>query len=603
VHNYDYLLNTKTAGKWARIGVKRRAGAAVPLFSIYSENSAGIGEIPDLKLLIDWCNLSGLSIVQLLPLNDVGSDFAPYNSQSTLALDPMYLCLNKLEGVDCSKFEEHLQQLKIKYRPRFGRVNYRIKKAKLDLLWDIFNKTSDKNSSKLISFIDKNEYWIKDYAIYKVISESLPDNRWELWNDSLKYRNFDAISEIESNNSERINFHYWVQWQLFTQLRDVKSYASESGVLLMGDLPFLVSRESADVWAHQEYFRLELSAGAPPDMYFALGQKWGMPPYNWDNIANDGFIYIKEKLKYAENFYDMYRIDHFVGLFRVWTSRLNDYSAAGCYLPTEEHLWELHGRRILDEMINASSMLPCAEDLGTVPECSFRVLQDYGIPGIDFQRFMKSNFDFRRPREYRTNSCSVLSTHDSTFFTNWWQFEAGTIDEKLFEIMFYSQSTNEEHYRYVKNNLFDMESSKHGRLRWKDNIISVENMLGILKPEPHKANDFSYLFMESYGEKNKFMQFLDPGNLSDDVSVDLLYKALQKANESNSIFSIQLLHEYLCLVSCLLNKISKFNYRINTPGKVSRNNWSIILPVSLENLTENELVLNLRTQLTDTKRI
>ena len=603
MYNYDYLLHTKTAEKWNKIGVKRRAGVSVPLFSIYSEDSIGIGEIFDLMILVDWCNLTGMSIIQLLPLNDTGYDFAPYNSLSTFALDPMYLSIRKLKGVNLNNYNEKLHQLKSRYRPRFGRVNYRIKKAKLDLLSDIFNNLNAHEIPEFKAFVSANEYWLKDYALYKVISESLPDNRWELWNDSVKYREYDALSEIESNNAKRLDFYYWIQWQLFEQMKNIKIYAESKDILLMGDLPFLVSRESADVWSHQNYFRLDLSAGAPPDMYFALGQKWGMPPYNWDNIAHDGFIYVKEKLNYAENFYDIYRIDHFVGLFRVWTSSLTGNATEGSFLPSEEYIWEVHGRRLIEEMTNSSKMLPCAEDLGTVPECSGRILYEYGIPGTDFQRYMKSNFYFRSTNEYRSNSCAVLSTHDSAFFTNWWQLEAGTIDEKLFEIMFFSQSSYEQHYSFVKEALFDTEKSKYGRLRWKEDIDSAEKMINILQPAPEKVNDFVYLYMESFNEKKKFLEFVDRPDLNDSLTTNLIYNTFYNINTSNSIFSIQLLHEYLCLDEELLKKIARFDYRINTPGKFSRKNWSLILPVSLETLADNKITNVIKELLKETNRL
>jgi 4-alpha-glucanotransferase len=317
-------------------------------------------------------------------------------------------------------------------------------------------------------------------------------------------------------------------------------------------------------------------------MYFAMGQKWGMPPYNWDNIANDRFVYLRERLKYAENFYDMYRIDHFVGLFRVWVSPANNDETPGNYMPKDEHLWELHGRKIIDEMINSTSMLPCAEDLGTVPECSYKVLQEYGIPGIDFQRYFKNNFYFKPPSEYRINSCSVVSTHDSTFWINWWQFEAGTIDKNLFELICQSANINYEHFRYAKSVLFDKEPSNHGRLRWSKDISSPEVLVNILQPPQDKTNDFIYLYLNSSHEQEKFLIYLDIYNRVDDNA--LLHRCLEKINQSNSIFSIQLIQEYLGLDEKLLKKIKRWNYRINTPGKVSKNNWSALLPVSLEGL-------------------
>jgi len=158
----------------------------------------------------------------------------------------------------------------------------------------------------------------------------------------------------------------------------------------MGDLPFLVSRDSADVWANKNYFKLHLTSGAPPDMYFAMGQKWGMPPYRWEEIEKDKYIYIKEKLKFAANFYNMFRIDHFVGLFRVWTIENNtpeeQASLIGNFDPKNKPLWKKSGEKIIDVMIQNPEMLPCAEDLGTVPDCSNKTLEEYGIPGMDVQR-------------------------------------------------------------------------------------------------------------------------------------------------------------------------------------------------------------------------
>lgn len=588
--DYSYFLQSHTKEKWQRIGVNRRAGVVVPLFSLYSQNSIGIGEIPDLKLMVEWCVKTGLSILQLLPLNDVGDDFAPYSSISTFAIDPMYLSISNLKNTNTGKYSEQLAQIKKKSRPMFGRVNYKVKKLKLELLWEIYKQTPTEKDSEFNNYAEHNRYWLKDYALFKVIKENSQGNSWSKWEDKLKFRNPEALKDIEINNSEKINFHYWLQWQLCEQLKAVRAYSNERGVFIMGDLPFLVANESADVWSHQNYFMAELSAGAPPDMYFALGQKWGMPPYSWNNIADDGFVYPREKLKYAENFYDMFRIDHFVGLFRVWVTPNDEElqkQVIGSYMPKEEYLWEAHGRRIIDVMTHSTSMLPCAEDLGTVPGCSYHVLYEYGIPGIDFQRYYKEDSRFKSPSEYRINSQAVVSTHDSSFWVNWWQFEAGTIDEKLFEMFCEKANIPHSHYKYAKSALFDKNRSKYGRLYWKDEISSPEILLNILQPGNDKANDFVYLYNESYREKEKFLAYLEQfDGKTDALNTDLVYKCLDKAHQSASVFSMQLLQEYLCLDEKLLEKLGKWSARINTPGSVSRNNWSQLQPVSLEEMLE-----------------
>ncbi len=584
-NNLDgYLLNSRTADKWRKIGTKKRAGVAVPLYSIYSAGSIGVGELTDIKLLAEWCKLTGISIIQLLPLNDVGNDFAPYNAVSSFAIDPMYLAIKDIKQVDISPYMHDLEKMKKKYRAFFKKVNYKVKQAKINLLWSIYKASKTDDIAEFTEYKTNNTYWLNDYSLYKVIAELNPAKGWQNWDAKLISLEPEILDSFNKVNFERLEFHKWVQWQLYEQLSDVKSYLSENNILLLGDLPFLVSRESADVWAHQNYFMLQLSSGAPPDMYFAIGQKWGMPPYNWDNIANDGFIYIKEKLKYAESFYDMYRIDHFVGLFRVWVSPVEDNTTPGQYLPKEDYLWEHHGRRIIDEMVNATSMLPCAEDLGTVPGCSFHVLYEYGIPGIDFQRYYKNNNGFRPPSDYRVNSAAVMSTHDSSFWVNWWQFEAGTIDEKLFEMMCEKAGIPLGHYKYVKKVLFDKNRSRHGRLYWNDDISSPQLLAEILQVPYDSAHSIIYAYMESYREKEKFLQYLNYNGDINGISTDLAKSCLEFINYSNSIFSIQLLQDYLSLDNELLQKIGKYSYRVNTPGSVSRNNWSQLQPISLEEL-------------------
>src|SRR3989338_8518905 len=275
---YQDFLQAPTAAQWKRFGTSRRAGVATPLFSLYSSQSTGIGEIPDLPLLVDWCRKTGLSIIQLLPMNDVGFDFRPYDAQSTFALEPMYLDLNHLVGVKAAAFRNEIEDLRRSFPCGSQKVNYGIKAAKLKLLKEIFDKSKNQLPAAFGSFVEKNRYWLNDYVLFKAIKESKGQTGWESWPQELRDKNETALRRIENESKDVMHFHRWIQWQLFEQFAVVKQYANKKGVLLMGDLPFLVSRDSADVWAHQNYFKLELSAGAPPDLYFSEGQKWGMPP-------------------------------------------------------------------------------------------------------------------------------------------------------------------------------------------------------------------------------------------------------------------------------------------------------------------------------------
>ncbi|MGH2574913.1 MAG: 4-alpha-glucanotransferase [Ignavibacteria bacterium] len=519
--NYKFLLNTPTEDKWRKIRIKRRAGAAVPLFSIYSESSIGIGEIPDLKLIIDWCKQTGMTIIQLLPMNEVGYDFSPYNSLSKFALEPMYLSIDELRKVDTKPFKKDILELRSKYKFKKLQVNYRIKTEKLKLLWEIFQTCKTNSFIELEKFVNDNFYWIRDYAIYKVLDEQNKFNHessgWEKWDKKFITRDKNTLKKFELDNNFRIKFHYWLQWQLYEQLSEIKNYAAKNNILIMGDIPLLVSRNSADVWSHKNYFKLNLATGAPPDFFFKKGQLWGMPPVNWGEVEKDGYTYLKHKLKYDENFYDMYRIDHFIGLFRIWTVKLSSQrkqnALRGSFEPKNQKHWEKHGRKIINVMINCSKMMPCAEDLGTVPECSNRVLRESGICGIDLQRSLRKGKDFKSVKKYRPNSIAALSTHDMSFFFNWWNYEV-----------------NED-------------------------------------------------------EKRAFLEYLTSEiKFSEKSSIELIKGNLNIISRSTSIFNIQLLQEWLALDRKILNKMSIKSYRINYPGKISKNNWSIRMPISLNKM-------------------
>lgn len=616
--DYRNFLSSFSKKQWERIGLRRRSGVAVPLFSLYSQYSAGIGELTDLIFLIDWCKACGMSIIQLLPMNDVGFDFRPYDAQSTFALEPMYLSLRGLKSVKLPAFKDKLDGLMEKFPAGGERVDYGIKQAKLELLWEIFKDHQDLTEPSSIKYFkhysEENKFWLEDYARFKVIKEKNNQSSWEAWDDKLKHRDSQALKLFERENSERISFHKWLQWQLCEQFKVVKKYAQSQQVFIMGDLPFLVSRDSADVWARQDYFKLNLYSGAPPDMYFALGQRWGMPVYNWPAIEKNNYDYLKEKLRYAQNFYDLFRIDHVVGVFRVWTIPLSEPEETaglnGTFDPADESVWEEHGRKILTVMVENTTMLPCAEDLGVVPPCSNKVLRELGIPGVEVQRWSKDwghSYDFKAPDDYRINSVATVSTHDSSSLCAWWQFEAGTVDEQLFKRKCKKSGLS---FDELKNELFDLGQSAHNRLRWKEGIKNTNILLEKLRLPADRAGEFINLYLESHGEKGKFLNYLkpeakqkaDPSELSRVAMEkaclsDLIRMAMEKACNTASIFSIQPLQDWIS-IDCL-NESNLWEFRINFPGTVNSKNWSLVMPLSLEDmlaLPMNTIIRNINSR-------
>lgn len=584
---YKSFLNSRLSMQWEKIGIKRRAGVLVPLFSIYSEDSTGIGEIPDICLLVEWCKKTGISIIQLLPLNDTGFNFTPYDCQTTFGLDPMYLSLEKIEGVETVDFIDDIEKLKIKFSFPKKNIDYDIKNEKLKILWKMFQSIKT-FSIQYEEYEEKNRYWVKDYALFKVLKEKYNQKSWEEWEERYRFREIDALDEIYNKEKDQVNFYIWLQWQLFLQMKVVKEYAEINGVLLLGDLPFLVSRDSADVWTHQNYFKLNFVAGAPPDMYFAKGQRWGMPPYNWEIIEKNKFDYIKQKVKYAENFYHMYRIDHFVGIFRIWTIDINEpketYGLNGKFDPVDEKKWKEHGIKILMNMTEDVNMLPCAEDLGVIPKCSYEVLKEFSIPGIDVQRWKRDwgrTYDFIEPHEYRENSIATISTHDMTPFVLWWQEEAGTVDKHLVRKWCEEYNFN---FDFVVNSLFETTKSTENRLRWKKGIDSPEKVLEILNMPREKAWMFYDAYLGSYDEKEKFWHYLkNTGDPPEDVTKNMMFEALKSCSASRSIFCIQLMQDWLSM-GYYYDVNERNNMRINVPSTFSKKNWSIVLPVSLDAL-------------------
>lgn len=527
-YTYNEFLKSPTKDQWHKIGIQRRAGVCTPLFSIYSQNSLGIGEIPDLELLIDWCEQTGLSIIQLLPLNDTGFNFTPYDSQSSFALDPMYLSLDKLTEVHITnEIKNQIQQTNEDPKFKEQNVNYEIKKIKLDLLWKIFLK-SDRANPRFDAFIEKNKFWIHDYSLFKALKDNQGQRSWIEWGKDLK-----------EGDPEKITFYSWLQWQLFEQFTVVKAYAKTKNILILGDLPLFVSFDSADVWANQAYFKLDYMSGAPPDAYCKKGQRWGMPTYNWEAMAEHNYDYYINKLKYAENFYDMFRIDHAIGLFRVWSipssEPIENGSENGAFDPADESIWEEHGKIIYKVIIENTSMLPCAEDLGAVPDCSPIVLKELSIPGLEVQRWLKNkaNDSLRPVEEYRKNSIAVISTHDMAHFAVWWNSEATEEEKKLF-------------------------------LAYCQNESSIENQ----------------------AEKSL---------------TEIMKLAIEKISKSASIFSIQIIHDWLTLKG--FDSLEAKSSRVNLPGIVSKDNWSIRMPISLEEMKQLEINKLIKEINIDSQRI
>jgi 4-alpha-glucanotransferase len=301
----------------------------------------GVGEFADLEEFADLCKKTGLSLIQLLPVNDSGYESSPYSSLTAFALHPLYI---RIEDIEEYRRTPAVREKIARYGAEFEKESryphYRILKAKMEILRDIYAANEEGIAKKaapgesLAVWIDENP-WVREYAVYRRLKEAHGEKSWQDWPE---HRQIDAAGVEALWNDKNLKkehlFWAWLQEALDTQFSRAAKAVEALGICLMGDLPILMNEDSCDVWAHPEIFHQSLSAGAPPDMYSPDGQNWGFPIYNWEAQAADGYAWWKARLRAAEKYYRAYRIDHVLGFFRIWASTRFDYSSAlGRYVP------------------------------------------------------------------------------------------------------------------------------------------------------------------------------------------------------------------------------------------------------------------------------
>lgn len=420
---FDHL---PTANQWKRIGVKKHHGFVIPLFSLHSAQSCGIGEYLDLIPIIDWCASLGYDVIQLLPLNDTGLDPSPYSALSAFALNPIHITLASLPYLqEEPKLLEAYQAIpKINTSNKIDYVE--VRKHKHTFLYLYFQTIGKKiiSTDDYQNFITQTK-WLKEYALYKTLKVINEWKDWESWPQEYQNPTVEQLEEFYVKYKEAIEWHSFLQYLSHNQLLKVSQYGQEKKVFLMGDIPILIGRDSADTWLHRELFNMDYSAGAPPDIYNSEGQKWGFPIYNWDVMAMQGYAWWINRIQTASQYYQIYRIDHIVGLFRIWAIPLPLMSKDGFFIPNDSVSLLEQGKRILQMMINSCSMLPIGEDLGTIPKEVRSCLNELGICGTRVIRWEREWEQERQPfiplENYAKESLTTVSTHDSETISLWWQ--------------------------------------------------------------------------------------------------------------------------------------------------------------------------------------
>ncbi len=308
------------------------AGVAIPVFSLRSKNSFGVGEFADIKLLVDWAKATGLKLIQLLPVNNTISthtwmDSYPYSAISAFALHPLYINLAKVAG---KEYADQLSSLKTKQKQLndLDVVDYEeVMKFKFPVLRELYEVMGAEcfESDDYKQFFKHNKHWLESFGAFCYFRDKYETSNFEEWKTNGIYNKteIDKLCSPKSPVIKEIGYYYFNQYHLHLQLKEAVDYAHKKGIVLKGDIPIGISRNSCDAWVDPEMYNMCWQAGAPPDDFTAVGQNWGFPTYNWKKMQENGFDWWKKRFEQMSNYFDAFRIDHILGFFRNWSIPAN----------------------------------------------------------------------------------------------------------------------------------------------------------------------------------------------------------------------------------------------------------------------------------------
>lgn len=303
------------------------AGCVVPVFSLRSEGSQGVGDFGDLKMMVDWANKTGMHVIQLLPIYDTTQsrtwqDSYPYNSISIYALHPMYIDIRQLNKVKDEQFLHEYELRREKLNGEFTVDYEQTNKLKRSYLLKLFEQEGDEvfATDEYKEFFNENGRWLIPYAAFSYFRDLYGTSDFRQWPEHSQYDELEItrFSSPSRKHYKELAYYFYLQFQLYRQLSKVTEYARNNRVVLKGDIPIGISRCSVEAWVEPHLFHMNGQAGAPPDAFCKEGQNWGFPTYNWDKMSEDGYAWWRERLKKMSKFFDAYRIDHVLGFFRIW---------------------------------------------------------------------------------------------------------------------------------------------------------------------------------------------------------------------------------------------------------------------------------------------
>jgi 4-alpha-glucanotransferase len=304
------------------------AGIAIPVFSLRTANSFGVGEFTDIKPLADWAKQVGLKLIQLLPINDTSAtatwkDSYPYAAISAFALHPVYINLSKVAGKKNAQTIKSISK-KQKQLNALTEIDYeQVVEFKLSILRELFemNELAFLQEKDYQEFFVDNKTWLVPYAAFCFFRDKFGTADFSRWKAASVYNEAEVakLASPKSKSFKQIAFYYFVQYHLHLQLKDAVDYAHKKGLAIKGDIPIGIYRYGADAWTAPELYNMNMQAGAPPDDFAVKGQNWGFPTYNWHKMEENHFEWWKLRFHQMSNYFDAFRIDHILGFFRIWS--------------------------------------------------------------------------------------------------------------------------------------------------------------------------------------------------------------------------------------------------------------------------------------------
>lgn len=405
---------------------RRQSGVVVPLFSLVSRHGWGIGEFGDLPMFARWLMEAGQSIVQILPIHEMPPiETSPYSAMTAMALDPIYITMANVadfSGLGGEYALDAAEQAEITRLQQAARIDYssirRLKDRWLRRSFDRFLRLEiargTPRAARFDAFVTAQSWWLDEYALFRAISARHDTSPWTQWPEALARADAAAIGDARNALRQEITYRSYLQWLAAEQWSEAKRLSWP--VRVFGDLPFMISANSPDVWARQHEFRFDATIGVPPDAFSDTGQDWGLPPWRAGVMADSDFAWMRARARRYADLYDGYRIDHLVGLYRTYVRPL-DQTMPAFFEPGDEAAQIELGERLISLFASVEPRPELiGEDLGSIPPFVRESMTRLGLPGLKVLRWEKHwDRDGQPPidpREFPELSVATTGTHD-----------------------------------------------------------------------------------------------------------------------------------------------------------------------------------------------